>query len=50
MIGKSDKTVCEWRTQFFENDGEILESKQGKYQQSGILWASEGNPVHQGKC
>lgn len=41
MIGKSDKTVREWRTQFFENNGEIPESKQGKYQRSGIRWTSE---------
>ena len=30
-----------WRSQFFDNYGEIPESKQGKYQQSGILWAIE---------
>ena len=41
MIGKSDRTVREWRTQFFVNNGEIPESKQGKYQRSGILWTSE---------
>ena len=41
MIGKSDRTVREWRTRFFVNNGEIPESKQGKYQRSGILWTSE---------
>ena len=30
MIGRSDKAVHEWRSQFFENNGEITESKQGK--------------------
>ena len=38
MIGRSDKTVCRFRSQFFENDSEIPQSKQGKYQRSGILW------------
>ena len=41
MIGRSDKAVHEWRSQFFENNGEIPESKQGKYQRSGILWPNE---------
>lgn len=41
MIEKSDKTVCEWRKQFFENDAVIPESKQGKYQRSGVLWSNE---------
>jgi len=41
MVGNSDKTVHEWRTQFFENSGEIPESTHGKYQLSGILWTSE---------
>ena len=33
MIGKSDKTIREWRKQFYENDGVhvIPESQQGKY-------------------
>ena len=26
MIGRSDKSVREWRTHFFNNDGEIPES------------------------
>ena len=29
MIGKSDKTICEWK-QFYVNDGVIPESQQGK--------------------
>ena len=40
MIGRSDKTVCEWRKQNLK-DGEIPESKQGKYQRSGVMWSSE---------
>ena len=30
MIGKSDKTIREWRKQFFENDGTITETQQGR--------------------
>ena len=41
MVGKFDKTVREWRTQFFENSGEIPESTHGKYQRSDVLWTSE---------
>ena len=33
--------VCEWRTCFFENGGEIPEGKQGKYKRTGILWNNE---------
>ena len=33
MVGRSDKTVREWRKQFLES-GEVPESKQGKYQRS----------------
>ena len=40
VIGRLDKTVREWRRQFLE-DGEIPESKQGKYQKSGVMWSSE---------
>jgi len=38
MIGRSDKTVCTCRSQFFEDDSEIPQSKQHKYQQPGRLW------------
>ena len=40
MIGRSDKTVHEWQKQFME-EGEVPESKQGKYQRSGVLWSDE---------
>lgn len=40
MIGRLDKSVCEWHKQFLV-DGEIPESKQGKYQRSGVMWSSE---------
>ena len=41
MVGRSDKTVHEWRKEFLE-EGEVPESKQGKYQRSGVLWSDEG--------
>ena len=31
MIGKSDKIVREWRKSFYEHDGEIQETSQGRY-------------------
>ena len=37
MIGRSNRTVRDWKAQFYENDGNILESRQGKYQQSDVL-------------
>ena len=40
MIGKSERTIREWRSHFLEN-GEIPECKQGKYQRSGVLWTNE---------
>ncbi len=40
MLGKSDRTVRQWRHDFMEK-GEIAESKQGKYQRTGVLWSSE---------
>ena len=41
MIGMSDKSIREWRSYFLNNGGEIPESKQGKYQRSGVIWACE---------
>ena len=40
MVGKSDRTVRDWRAHFMET-GEIPESKQGKYIRTGVLWTSE---------
>ena len=41
MVGKSEKTICEWRQQFLDNDGEVPGSKQGHYRRSGVLWNNE---------
>ena len=40
MLGKSDRTIRQWKTDFVEK-GEIPNSQQGRYQRSGILWSSE---------
>ena len=41
MINRSDKTIREWKSLFFQNEGEVAESTQGKYQRSGIVWSHE---------
>ena len=41
MLGKSEWTIRQWEANFIENGYEVPESKQGRYQQSGILWSSE---------
>ena len=40
-IGKSDRTVREWRTTFNTNHGSFPDTLQGKYQRDGVLWQSE---------
>ena len=40
MLGKSDRTVRQWMANFHEN-GCIPDSKQGRYQRTGILWSNE---------
>ena len=41
MIGRSDRTVREWRSKFFDSGGEIPESRQGQYERTGVLWKNE---------
>ena len=41
MLGKSDRSVRQWRTNVLNNDGILPESKQGKYQRNGVLWNNE---------
>ena len=41
MIGKSDRTIREWRTRFFDNDGKLSENKEGQYERRGVLWRNE---------
>ena len=41
IIGWSNRAAWDWKAQFYENDGNIQESKQGKYQQSSVLWENK---------
>ena len=41
LVDRSERTIREWRKAFFDNNGEISESKQGRYQRTGILWSNE---------
>jgi len=41
LIGRSERTVREWKYDFFKNGGDFPDSKQGKYQREGILWQNE---------
>lgn len=41
MVGRSDRTVRDWRSHFFDNDGSIPESAKGRYERSGIVWQNE---------
>ena len=41
VIDKSERTVREWRSIFYENDGSFPDSQQGCYQRTGVLWRVE---------
>ena len=41
VIGKSDRTVREWRSMFIANMGEFPDTMQGKYQRDGVLQHNE---------
>ena len=41
LVGRSERTVREWKYIFFKNNGNFPDSKQGKYQRDGILWQNE---------
>ena len=41
MIGSSNRTICERKAKFYENDGSIPNSAQGQYQRSEVLWKNE---------
>ena len=40
MMGKSDRTIRQWHSDFVEHS-EIPDNEQGRYQRQGILWSSE---------
>ena len=41
MVKKSDRSVWQWRKDVIDNDGVLPESRQGRYQRSGVLWQNE---------
>ena len=41
VIGRSDRTVREWRVTFNSNRGTFPDTLQGKYQRDGVLWQNE---------
>ena len=41
MVQKSDRTVRRWWSGVIKNDGILPDSKQGRYQRSGVLWNNE---------
>ena len=41
MMYKLDRTIRQWRTEFYENNIAVPEGKQGHYQRSGVLWHNE---------
>ena len=41
MVGKCEKTIRDWKSAFLDNGGSVEESKQGRYQRSGVLWKNE---------
>lgn len=41
MIMKCEKTIRDWRSKFFDNGGVVEETKQGRYQRTGVLWKNE---------
>ena len=41
LIGKSERTVREWRKSFYDNSGTFPDSEQGHYQRQGLLWYDE---------
>ena len=41
LLGRSDRTVRDWRTTFNFNNGSFPDTLQGKYQRTGVVWQSE---------
>ena len=41
LVGKSTNAIIAWQDAFFENDGTVIDHKQGHYQRSGVLWNCE---------
>ena len=41
VVGRSDRTIREWRATFNANKGTFPDTLQGKYQRDGVLWQNE---------
>ena len=41
VIGKTNRTIREWRSMFKANEGSFPDTLQGKYQRTGVLWQNE---------
>jgi capsule polysaccharide export protein KpsE/RkpR len=41
IVHKADRTIRQWRTDLISNNGTFPESKQGRYQRSGVLRVNE---------
>ena len=41
LVGKSDCAVKDWRATFLTNSGSFLETLQGRYQRTSVLWQNE---------
>ena len=41
VLGRSDRTIREWRVTFNANKGTFPDTMQGKYKRDGVLWHSE---------
>ena len=41
LVGKSDRTVRQWRTNLIKNKGMFPKRKQGCYKRNGALWKNE---------
>ena len=41
LIGKSERTVREWKYDFLSNGGQFSDTEQGKYRREGVIWQNE---------
>ena len=41
LLHYSDRTIREWKVQFMANGGRFLDTRQGSYKRTGVLWSSE---------
>ena len=41
LVGKTERTVRDWKYSFISNNGSFPETQQGKYRRQGVLWQKE---------